>query len=314
MPRLLPLVTLVGAVALTARLNEAAEPAIGELPTGWEVAAGPVAVQIEKGSAQIVKMAITGKTVSAKCGGVGFFDGKARRRLAAPAVGEGRIESGREAGGRDRPRLAMSWSSVPDGLRGRYLVEPHRAVIRWQVIVENPGSQQRWLEVRLGLPIEPKHGWQYWDGRNLPIKIAPGSRILSASAAPVLPDTGCTRAAAHYGLDFPLNCAWTENDGLAVGLEPGAFHSYRAGGAEPGGNHPVDRHAAATFADRLEAAGMSNKKDPRAAGAIGVGPGPDLAGTAAEARRAISVLSSLVHDEETFRGFEFYATALKPSS
>ncbi|HUS81211.1 MAG TPA: hypothetical protein VM283_08080, partial [Armatimonadota bacterium] len=98
----------------------------------------------------------------------------------------------------------------------------------------NPGREQRWLEVRLGLPVDAARGWTYWDGRNLPVEVAPDARILSAKAKPVLGDEGCTRLESHYGMNLPLSCVWHEATGVAVGLEPRAPHSYFAGGAEPG--------------------------------------------------------------------------------
>lgn len=187
--------------------------------------AGGLALEIKRDSGQILSMRMGEHTVSAGRGGVHLIDGKAKKVL--PRVDPVELRS-------DESWLRLDWRVANGAIKGGSRIEARPDVILWHVDVENPTKQQQWLEVRLGLPVDPQLGWQYWDGRNLPVPVEPKSRILSARADPVLSDDSCTRLQSHYGLNFPMNCAWTEDTGLAVGLDPNTLHSYFAGGAEPG--------------------------------------------------------------------------------
>lgn len=205
------------------------QAAIREEAAGWAIRAGPLVVELDRDAARVVSVRVGGKRLASGTGGVHLYDGKTRKAVGSLVAAESGV-----VGTHESPALRVGWAAADGALKGRHEVHPEASGIRWRVTVENAGDQPQWLEVRLGLPIDPQRGWQYWDGRNAPVKVEPNSRILSGRAAPVLPDDGCARGPAHYGLDFPLNCVWTDDAGLAVGVEPHALRSYFAGGAEPG--------------------------------------------------------------------------------
>ena len=191
----------------------------------WEVTAGELRLRVDRATAEIAAVTVSGATVSTGRGGVRLIDGHSARVLPPVTVERSALHGA---------ELTLSWSLAAEGLAGAHVISAARGLILWRVSVRNQGDEQRWLEARLGLPVDPARGWSFWDGRNLPVEVAADARIVGAKSEPIIAPDACTALQSHYGLNFPAGAAWAGGTGLAVGLQPGDMHAYFAAGAEPG--------------------------------------------------------------------------------
>ncbi len=125
----------------------------------------------------------------------------------------------------------------------------------YQIALKNISREQRWLEVRLLLPINSKKNWLYWDGYQ-ERKVIKDKEILAENAEPVgkrsvikeinalFPETYRKGEGFVVGkmfkefsgpntlMVFPMSCVYSKDAGLALGIEPHQYLSYYSSGIE----------------------------------------------------------------------------------
>lgn len=87
-------------------------------------------------------------------------------------------------------------------------LKPQRGWIGWQVTVRNNSPQRRWLDLRLGAPLQFAGQWRSFDGFNLTAHETPQADLHYSGISAML----------------PLTAAWGEQ-GLAVALDPWSVYS-----------------------------------------------------------------------------------------
>lgn len=184
----------------------------------------------------------TGATISRGHGGIYLTDGNSRAELFSRRLFDLH---------RQGDTLAFDSDYGDPQIRVRHHLQSRGGAVWWSVAITNTGPAVRLLEVRLGLPIHfpPGRPWKYWDGYDhhslspaAPVyqECTAQANLVALNALPSNPKKA-KQPQLPFGRNlilgnvcvFPLNCLWTEDFGLALGVSPMLPVSYYAGGVQP---------------------------------------------------------------------------------
>lgn len=133
-----------------------------------------------------------------------LVDGKTGRALPPPTFADV-FGAGDEAD--------VSWYSAH--LRGSIGIRTRADRIELPISVNNPGADQRWIELTLALPAPLDAPWSVWDG------LAETPQVTEATYSQGIAQT------------FPLAAAWDAERGLALGIQPQMMLSDMRLGSDP---------------------------------------------------------------------------------
>lgn len=129
---------------------------------------------------------------------------------------DGRKLNSKTQAGEYIPEKKPSFNEVflQDKIEVRHELSSKGHFHEWAINVVNKGSECRWLELRLELPVTERIQ-KYWDGSN---EYSVNTKITGAREFST----------------FPLSACYDENRGVALGIAPDALVSYMQGGFENG--------------------------------------------------------------------------------
>jgi len=165
-----------------------------------------LALELLSGDVQGGKLGLYDRTGTARAA-LEITDGRSGVALDRPTL------SGPKAGGDSG---TCTWAA--EKLRGTWELATTDSSIEWDIAIENPGEEQRWLEVTVSLPAPLDVPWAAWDG---------------ISETPEVTQLVTRQGIAHA---FPMMCVSDSKRGLALGLQPQMLLSSMSVGSDPARN------------------------------------------------------------------------------